>query len=312
MFCKICGNSLVENDRFCGNCGTKVITLKNEEVISTIHDQINEDLFSGESVSKVVTSRTELSKLESARNVHNGLLSQTETEPGANSQAINHINSEQFNQFKSSMLDFWSFFKLACKKPYGVAQAVNEKHFLKGIIILILYSLLIPATLYNVLKIGIKSTESVLGGYTNFSSQLNFSALVISPFVMILIVHLVTVITSYIFLKGKKTNLQLKEVIARLGTLYSVSLALIFFAFILSYVSITLCLIFVLISIFISISVVPLLISSFQNTNSKGIDSLYIISIVFIVMSITQIILLRSVIINTIDRMSDLLLGKLF
>lgn len=312
MFCKICGNSIVENDRFCGNCGTKVISLKNEEVISTIQDQINKDLFSGESVSKVVTSRTELSKQESARNVHNGLLSQTVTEPGANSQAMNHINTEQLNQFKSSMLDFWSFFKLACKNPYGVAQAVNEKHFLKGIIILILYSLLIPATLYNVLKIGIKSTESVLGGYTNFSSQLSFSALVISPFVMILIVHLVTVITSYIFLKGKKTNLQLKEVIARFGTLYSVSLALIFFAFILSYVSITLCLIFVLISIFISISVVPLLISSFQNTNTKGIDSLYIISIVYIVMSIAQIILLRSVIINTIDRISDLLLGKLF
>ncbi|MFF2878499.1 zinc ribbon domain-containing protein [Gottfriedia sp. NPDC057991] len=61
MFCKICGNSLVENDRFCGNCGMKVISLKNEEVISTNQDQINEDISLGESVSKVVTPRTELS-----------------------------------------------------------------------------------------------------------------------------------------------------------------------------------------------------------------------------------------------------------
>ncbi|MGG0174875.1 hypothetical protein [Gottfriedia acidiceleris] len=312
MFCKICGNSLVENDRFCGNCGTKVISLKNEAVISTIQDEINEDMTLGESISKVATSRTERSKQESARNLHNGLFSQTVTEPGANSQVMNQINSDQLNQFKSSMLDFWSFFKLAIKNPYGVAQGVNEKYFLKGIIILILYSLLIPATFYNVLKIGIKSTESVLGDYTNFSSQLSFSALVISPFVMILIVHLVTVITSYIFLKGKKTNLQLKEVIARYGTLYSVSLALVLCAFILSYVSITLCLIFILVSIFMSISVVPLVICSFQNTKTKGIDSLYIISVVYVVMVITQMILLRSMIINTIDRFSDLLLGKLF
>ncbi|MFD4707946.1 zinc-ribbon domain-containing protein [Gottfriedia sp. NPDC058432] len=312
MFCKRCGNSLVENDRFCGNCGTKVIFLKNEEVISTNQDQMNEDISLGESVSKVVTPKTERSNQNSSAIVHNGLLSQTVTEPGANSQVMNHVNSEQLNQFKSAMLDFWSFFKLAIKNPYGIAQGVTEKHFLKGIIILILYSLLIPATFYNVLKIGIKSTESVLGDYTNFSNQLSFSTLVISPFVMILIVHLVTVITSYIFLKGKKTNLQLKEVIARYGTIYSVSLALVCFAFILSYVSITLCLIFVLVSVFMSISVVPLVISSFQNTKTKGIDSLYIISIVYIVMAITQMILLRTIVINTIHRISDLLLGKLF
>lgn len=312
MFCKVCGNSLVENDRFCGNCGTKVISLKKEEVNSIIQEQINEDISLGESVSKVITSRAERSKQESATIVHNGLLSQAVCEPSVNSQVMNHMNSEQLNQFKSSMLDFWSFFKLAIKNPYGVAQGVTEKYFLKGIIILILFSLLIPVTFYNVLKIGIKSTESVLGDYTNFSSQLSFSALVISPFVMILIVHLVTVITSYIFLKGKKSNLQLKEVIARYGTLYSVSLALVCFAFILSYVSITLCLIFVLVSVFMSISVVPLVISSFQNTKTKGIDSLYIISIVYIVMAITQMILLRTMIINTIHRISDLLLGKLF
>ncbi|PGL66764.1 zinc ribbon domain-containing protein [Bacillus sp. AFS055030] len=312
MFCKICGNSIVESDRFCGNCGTKVISMKNEEVISTNHNQIKEDISLGETVSKVVTQKSERSNQNSSAIVHNRLLTQTVTEQGGNSQVMNHVNSEQLNQFKSSMLDFWSFFKLAIKNPYGVTQEVTEKYFLKGIIILILYSLLIPATFYNVLKIGIKSTESVIGDYTNFSSQLSFSALVISPSVMILIVNLITVITSYILLKGKKTNLHLKEVIARYGTLYSVSLALVFFAFILSYVSITLCLILVLVSIFMSISVVPLVISSFQHTYTKGLDSLYIISIVYIVMAITEMILLRSMIINTIERVSHLLLGNHF
>jgi small-conductance mechanosensitive channel len=241
-------NHVNQGGTFCENCGTKLTTA---------------------AVSQVAASYEQNSTIRSGASV-----------PPASNQYLEAT--------KVISKQYFGYFMQVLKKPYQNSQAVGAEHFVNGLITIILFSLIIPLTIYF-------SAKGMFGGYGGGlfgEASIPFGDFVIKPFFAYLIFMLLIAVFSFIAIKLGKVQISFKEVVARFGSFLIPFVAILVIGLIFSILKISFALVILLIALMSAIFIVPtLVIAGFKRNSSTGLDTIYGILLTYILSFITMAIM---------------------
>ncbi|QMV43008.1 zinc ribbon domain-containing protein [Cohnella cholangitidis] len=197
MQCTQCGQ-LNQSAKFCVKCGTKLPVAATE--VAATSEAVNYDHRAP--ADPIAASQQPASQQSYQPNTY-------ANQPVAPSQP-----NPQLQQAKQISKQYFSYFLEVLKSPVKSGQASNAGHMVNGLITIILFSLILPLIAYFQIRESVKR----FGGFMGDDLDVPFGAVVIKPFVFLILV--VMMVNSIIFLVLKMGNVVInyREVTARFGT----------------------------------------------------------------------------------------------
>lgn len=280
MICKICGHENADG-KFCERCGAKL----GPEIEEVSVNESNET--SGRQDSTVASSfygdiRTLHQEPAAGNSPH--VFTPPQSQSSATETAENE--PEQPNPYlesaKQNSKIYFDYFVKGLKNPLTMAQKTGSEQLLNGIISMAIFVILIPFSFY--LSIG--SSRNYL-----FSSP--FLDIFLKPvFWLALFMFLVAVYTFGAVKLSTNPKVDLKEIIARFGTLLVPFIAIAIVAFFFMFMGSGIGSIFLTIALIGGIFTIPVLITmSYRREALGGLDTLYAILLIYVAIFLTMLIL---------------------
>ena len=164
----------------------------------------------------------------------------------------------QLEAAKNASKMYFSYFITVLKHPFVEATRIGSGQFVNGLVTVGLHALLLPLIFYIVVK--------------NFYwSDPPFAELVLSPFIGIMIIHLLICVYTLLAVKLGKVEANFKDVIASYGALHIPYVALLVFGLIFSIIgSEVLAIILAYISLFLPLASAPVFLVSALKKNQPA------------------------------------------
>ncbi|NEX80241.1 zinc ribbon domain-containing protein [Bacillus thermocopriae] len=215
------------------------------------------------------------------------------------SSTVSQQNKQLETAKKMSKL-YLGYFLSVLKKPYVNASKLGHDQFINGLITMILYSLIIPFMFY----LGIDR-------FSGLFSDSPFLDIVVKPTLGYAVFLLLIATYSFISIKLGQVNVDYKVVVARFGAFLVPFVAIFALAFIMSILKIDWYAILLLFGIIGSIfTVPPFVVSSFKKENPNGVDTVYGTLIVYVLTSITLVIMSK-ILLSMIGEIIENFIGSL-
>ncbi|WEK54839.1 MAG: hypothetical protein P0Y55_01810 [Candidatus Cohnella colombiensis] len=187
----------------------------------------------------------------------------------------------QMEQIKKSATDYFSFFIQMLKAPVRTGQQTNAGQMVNGLITMIVFSLMLPLTIYFELRQAFKDVYSFFG-----SNTINLPAgdYIFKPFFVLIIAVLLVTAIMLLVLKLGRVVTNFKEVIARFGALMVPAAALFTISFLFALIKIDVDLIgwLTMLGFFSWLVAICYTIYSFKKDQPDGLDTFYCLLLTFI------------------------------
>ncbi|MCK0470233.1 zinc ribbon domain-containing protein [Halalkalibacter sp. APA_J-10(15)] len=197
-------------------------------------------------------------------------------------------------QSKEVGKQYFSFAKSALKHPYQFSAHLGQNNMINGLISMILYSILLPLFLYNVLR---KMSMGFM--------PLSFSDIVFMPAIVSIIMLLILAAIMLGVAKLMKVEVNYKTIIARFGAFMTIPTAILIVANILILVSIitfsVLLVILASLGYFVAIAVT---IFSLHRENNGGLDTFYGIFLTYVALGFLSYLVSESILTDLVERMT--------
>lgn len=177
MKCSVCGHINDADSKFCIKCGKKIVVTNEGQGIDSM--ELN-----------------------------------TGVDDNAGSKAIsNPVNSENenMNKFKEFVSDFWKYYVDLILRPTSMVNSLNQKQLTNGLIMIVLFSLLLPLQTYFAFS----------GSSFSFIKP-SFTETVVQPFFYLLLFVVGMAGLIYATMKIAKTDGDFTTVLARFGGLLAI------------------------------------------------------------------------------------------
>ncbi|MFC7682191.1 hypothetical protein [Paenibacillus sp. GCM10028914] len=286
MNCKICGHENGDGN-FCERCGAKIGPEVEE---STSNQPINtpqED--AGLKPSPSFAEQAQTFHQEPAAGHSKYVFSgppqqsqgpQASSTEGASGEAIQP--NPYLESAKQNSKIYFDYFLKGLKSPLAVTQRTGKEQLLNGIISMAIFVILIPLMFYL-----------SLGSVRNYMFESPFVDLVLKPvFWLALFMFLVAVYTFGAVKLSTNPKADLKEVIARFGTLLIPFIVIALVAFLMLFMESRIGGVFLIISLVGGIFTIPVLVTmSYKREGIGGLDTLYAILLIYVAIFLTTLIL---------------------
>lgn len=284
MHCEICGH---ENDhgKFCEKCGARFDTQLEEPVkIQTVDHQEVTGGVSNTSFSGVERTVSQETAAGSPPHLH---VFTTHLPPKAASAGTVGGESAQPNPYlesaKQNSKVYFDYFVKGLKSPLAVTHKTGSEQLLNGIISMVIFAILFPLMIY--LSVGSEAR--------NFFSSSPFVDFALKPAFWLAVFMLLIAVYTFGAVKiSTNPKADLKEIIARFGTMLIpfIVISLIAFLFILMGSSIGGA--FLSIALVGGIFTIPALITmSYKREGPGGLDTLYAILLIYVAIFLTMLII---------------------
>jgi hypothetical protein len=190
--------------------------------------------------------------------------------------------TKQLETAKTVSRQYFRFFVTVLKNPYEAGKKAGKEQFVNSIITLIFYSIIIPFLIYF-----------GFGEYRNYFFENPFISLVVKPTLGYAIFLFLLAVYLFAAVKLSKGQATFQEIISRFGTMLVPSVALYVLALLFAMLGLSWLETIVLSLGFIgSIFITPaFLLVSYRDDEKGGLDPFYGSMIVYILLTITLIIL---------------------
>lgn len=167
---------------------------------------------------------------------------------------------------------YFRFFADVIKRPFDRSKSIGEKHFLYGLISMFLYALLIPFILY----IWFGRFANEFGMMVGTEAGYTFINFILKPILAFLIFIFLMAVFTYASVRLSHVNVSFKAMIARFGAYLIPFICLLAIVLVMALLGITLSVPLLLLAFIGTLTIVPaLVIFSFKQTNSEGLDIFY-------------------------------------
>ena len=195
----------------------------------------------------------------------------TATLNNSSATPLSTVNSQEYiDKGKVISKQYFSFFLSMLKKPVSAAAGTNKLDLTNSLITTILFALFIPLTVFFALK-------NMLDEYMTVS----FFDVVLKPFFILVIYIALVVAVIFGVLKIAKSSASFLDVTARFGSFLVLPTALLAVAVILSLIGSNSYLFFLSIGLICFSFIIPLIVYSYKQEESKGLDAFYGILLVY-------------------------------
>lgn len=282
MLCKICGH---ENDdgKFCEKCGTRL----GPEIEETAEVQPNEYHEVRDTVPTTASSGVEKTVQQETAAGNPPHVFTTPPRPQTASAGTVGGESAQPNPYlesaKQSSKIYFDYFMKGLKSPLAVTQKTGSEQLLNGIISMVIFAILIPFMIY--LSIG--------SGARDFFSNSPFVDIVLKPaFWLAVFMLLIAVYTFGAVKLSTNPKANMKEIIARFGTLLIPFIVISLVAFLFMLLGSSIGGAFLSIALVGGIFTIPALITmSYKREGFGGLDTLYAILLIYVAIFLTMLII---------------------
>lgn len=282
MICKICGH---ENDdgKFCEKCGAR-LGPEIEEIGAIQRDEHQEVTDTASNTEFSGVERTVQQETAAGNPPHvfttpqRPQTSSAGTVGGENSQPNPYLESA-----KQNSKIYFDYFVKGLKSPLAVTQKTGSEQLLNGIISMVIFAILFPFMIY--LSIGSEAR--------NFISSNPFVDIVLKPaFWLAVFMFLITVYTFGAVKLSTNPKADLKEIIARFGTLLIPFIVISLIAFLFMLLGSSIGGAFLSIALVGGIFTIPALITmSYKRDGFGGLDTLYAILLIYVAIFLTMLII---------------------
>ncbi|PAD34011.1 hypothetical protein CHH48_16995 [Terribacillus saccharophilus] len=234
--CPSCGHNNTEGSKFCENCGA------------------------------ALQGQTAAGNTQQAAQAQYAATSQQDTSGKAN---------EYLETTKNVSKQYFSYFLDVLKRPDGNGMKYGTDNFVNAIITFVLFSLIIPLTLYV---------------HANRQSyfEVPFGEVVVKPVIVFAVFLFIFATIIFGVLKLDQSSVSYKSVLVRYGSLLVPFTAIMFVGALLTFLGLELWgSVLVLSGFSFALVIVPLiLIPGFKQDRQRGIDNVYLVIIVYVITSI--------------------------
>ncbi|WP_377887528.1 zinc-ribbon domain-containing protein [Alkalihalobacillus sp. R86527] len=268
MYCSNCGAVYEENAKFCGGCGGQLNANANEAA------QLNQ-----QQVTQQMTAAT--------------------------ASTTGTANNEYLEKGKQISKNFFSFALEAFKGPMAASHKVTDSDKINGIIAHLLFAFLLPFFSYMTTK---NVTNSITNGFSPGASvPIPFGAIVIQPFIYILIFLAVFTAVNFGVAKLMRADLSFMNVMTRFGVFIVIPASLLLVAVLFAFISASfLSALFFFLGLGLFTVSSTSLLFSLKEKASGGLDVYYGLIITNVVMFIFFAVVLMTVMENIIDQMGSM------
>ncbi len=188
-----------------------------------------------------------------------------------------HTSKNQYLKHgKNIGASYLNFFLETLRGPVAMAEKADEKHFINGLITIILFSFIFPLGFYTILRAN-----------APFGKYLPFVEFVFYPFFYFLVFFACLLAVIYLFSQRMNEQGTFQSVIARFGSLLLIPLVLNIVSVLLAMVNVITFTLFLLIFSLVSILIcIPLTIYSYKKDKKSDLDVYYAVLISYIVVFI--------------------------
>ena len=282
MICAICGHENADG-KFCEKCGAKLGS--EVEETAAIHPDETQEIQRAEEAPVLTEDPQTVQQETAAGNPQNVFTappppqaSSTGTAEGEPSQPNPYLESA-----KQNSKVYFEYFVKGLKSPLAVAQKTGSEQLLNGIISMVIFVILIPLMIYLSLGSDVR----------NFYSGGLLVNVVLKPvFWLALFMLLVAVYTFGAVKLSTNPRADLKEIIARFGTLLIPFIVISLIAFLFMLMGSVIGGLFLAIALIGGIFTIPVLITlSYNRSGVGGIDTLYAILMIYAAVFLTTLVL---------------------
>lgn len=282
MICTICGHENADG-KFCEKCGAR-LSPEVEETAAIDPDETRE-LHSLEGA-PVYTEDPQTVQQETAAGNPQTVFT-APPPPQASSTGTAGSEPSQPNPYlesaKQNSKIYFDYFVKGLKSPLAVAQKTGSEQLLNGIISMFIFVILLPLMIYLSLGSGVRS----------FYSGSLFVDVVLKPvFWLALFMLLVAVYTFGAVKLSTNPRADLKEIIARFGTLLIPFIVISLIAFLFMLMGSAIGGLFLTIALIGGIFTIPVLVTlSYSRSGVGGLDTLYAILLIYAAVFLTTLVL---------------------
>lgn len=193
------------------------------------------------------------------------------TSNNSSATPLSTINSQEYiGKGKVIVKQYFSFFLTMLKKPVSAAANTNKIDLTNGLITTALFTLFIPLMVFFALK-------NMFNDYIT----VGFFDVVLKPFFIFVIYIGLIVAVIFGVLKIAKSSASFLDVTARFGSFLVLPTTLLAVALILSLIGSNSYIFFLLLGLMCFSFIIPLIICSYKQEESEGLDAFYSILLVY-------------------------------